>query len=59
MSLREYITRTIAEPVLVRYYQWRGDPVARLMRPETKADPYPLYDDLRPRGHHTRQRQSQ
>jgi cytochrome P450 len=50
MSLREYVTRTIAEPVMLRYYQWRGDPVARLMRPEIKADPYPLYDDLRPRG---------
>jgi len=22
------VTRTIAEPVMLRYYQWRGDPVA-------------------------------
>jgi len=40
----------VVEPAAVRFYQWRGDPVARLMRPETKADPYPLYADLRRRG---------
>jgi len=50
MSLREYVTRRIAEPAVLRYYQWRGDPVARWMQPKTKADPYPLYDELRPRG---------
>ena len=50
MSLGEYVTRRVAEPVMLRYYQWRGDPVARWMRPDTKADPYPLYDDIRRRG---------
>jgi cytochrome P450 len=50
MSLREYVTRRVAEPAMIRYYQWRGDPVARWLRPETKADPYPLYADLRRRG---------
>src|ERR1700733_10726625 len=40
----------VVEPAVVRFHQWRGDPVARLLRPETKADPYPLYADLRPRG---------
>jgi cytochrome P450 len=39
-----------AEPAAIRYYQWRGDPLARLMRPQTKADPYPLYADIRRRG---------
>jgi cytochrome P450 len=29
---------------------WRGDPVARWMHPKTKLDPYPLCEDLRPRG---------
>jgi cytochrome P450 len=27
-----------------------GEPIARLMRPETKAGPYPLYADVRRRG---------
>jgi hypothetical protein len=30
--------------------QWRGDPVARLLLPATKADPYPLYAQVRHRG---------
>jgi cytochrome P450 len=34
----------------LRFHQLRGDPVARLMRPESKADPYPLYADIRRRG---------
>ena len=42
--------RGVVEPPVLRFYQWRGDPVAMLMRPETKADPYPLYADLRRRG---------
>jgi cytochrome P450 len=28
------------------------DPVARLMRPQTRADPYPVYAELRPGGLH-------
>ena len=50
MSLRQHVMRRVVEPAVLRFYQWRGDPVARLMRPETKADPYPLYADLRRRG---------
>jgi cytochrome P450 len=38
------------ERAVLRFYQWRGDPVATLLRAETKADPYPLYADLRQRG---------
>jgi cytochrome P450 len=37
------------EPVVIRYYQWRGDPFARWLRPQAKADPYPLYADIRRR----------
>jgi cytochrome P450 len=50
VSLGEYVKHRVAEPAVLRFYQWRGDPVARLMRPETKVDPYPLYADLRRRG---------
>jgi len=50
MSLREHVMRRVVEPAALRFFQWRGDPVARLLRPETKADPYPLYADLRRRG---------
>jgi cytochrome P450 len=38
-----------AEPAVIRYYQWRGDPFARWLRPQTKTDPYPLYADIRRR----------
>jgi cytochrome P450 len=50
MSLGEHVMRRVVEPAVLSFYQWRGDPVARLMRPETKVDPYPLYADLRRRG---------
>jgi cytochrome P450 len=46
----EQAIRRVVEPAVLRFYQWRGDPVARMMRPETKADPYPLYADIRRRG---------
>ncbi len=39
----------VVEPAVLRFQQWRGDPVARLMRPAAKVDPYPLYADLRKR----------
>jgi cytochrome P450 len=45
----EKLTRRV-EPTVIRYYQWRGDPLARWLRPQTKADPYPLYADIRRRG---------
>jgi cytochrome P450 len=50
MSLTEPLMRRVVEPSIVRYYAWRGDPVARWMLPRTKGDPYPLYEDIRPRG---------
>ncbi|HUB41742.1 MAG TPA: cytochrome P450 [Streptosporangiaceae bacterium] len=50
MSSREQLLRRVVEPAVLRFYQWRGDPVARLTRPETKADPYPLYAGIRRRG---------
>ena len=48
MSLAEQVMRRV-EPAAIRYYQWRGDPLARWMRPQTKTDPYPLYADIRRR----------
>jgi cytochrome P450 len=50
MGLVEGVKSRIVEPVVVRVCQWRGDPVARMMLPATKADPYPLYAQLRERG---------
>lgn len=49
-SLREQMMRRVVEPAALRYFQWRGDPVARLMRHETRSDPYALYADLRRRN---------
>ena len=49
MSLRKQVMHRVVEPAALRYYQWRGDPVARLLRPAAKADPYPIYADLRRR----------
>ena len=37
----------LAEPAVLRYYRWRGDPLARLLAPKTMADPYPVYAGLR------------
>jgi cytochrome P450 len=50
VSLKEKVTRRIVEPAVLGFYGWRGDPVARLLRPQAKANPYPLYADLRQRG---------
>jgi cytochrome P450 len=47
MSVRQQLIDRVVEPVVLRVFRWRGDPVARLMAPETKLDPYPLYGDLR------------
>jgi pimeloyl-[acyl-carrier protein] synthase len=46
MSLKQHVTRLV-EPAVIGYYQWRGDPLARWMRPKWKADPYPLYAEIR------------
>ena len=48
VSLAAKVMRRV-EPAVIRYYQWRGDPLARWMRPQTKTDPYPLYADIRRR----------
>src|SRR5580658_3731456 len=37
------------EPAVIRFYQWRGDPLARWIRSQAKTDPYPLYADIRRR----------
>jgi cytochrome P450 len=50
MGLGERVKTHVVEPVTLRLLQWRGDPVARMMLPAAKADPYPLYALLRPRG---------
>jgi len=50
VSPGENLTRRVVEPAVLRFYRWRGDPLARLMGPETKADPYPFYAGLRRRG---------
>ncbi|MGH9047072.1 MAG: cytochrome P450 [Acidimicrobiales bacterium] len=50
MSLKQEVMRRVVMPVGLSYYQWRGDPLALLMREETKADPYPVYAEMRRRG---------
>jgi cytochrome P450 len=50
MGLGERVKNRVVEPAVLRLLQWRGDPVARLMLPAAKADPYPLYAQLRSRG---------
>ena len=50
MGLGERLKSYVVEPAVLRLCQWRGDPVARLMLTATKADPYPLYAQLRQRG---------
>ncbi len=48
MSAGTFVMRRVVEPTVIRWYQWRGDPLALWMRPESKADPYPMYEELRP-----------
>jgi hypothetical protein len=50
MGLRKNVMSHVVEPAALRLCQWRGDPVARLLLPAVKADPYPLYARLRRRG---------
>jgi cytochrome P450 len=47
MSAKTFAMRRVVEPAVIRWYQWRGDPLALWMRPESKADPYPMYERLR------------
>jgi cytochrome P450 len=50
MSVAQQAVRRVVEPAVLRFYQWRGDPVARLVGGQAKLDPYPLYEDVRRRG---------
>ena len=50
MDLGERVKSRVVEPAALRLLQWHGDPVARLMLPAAKADPYPLYAGIRRRG---------
>jgi cytochrome P450 len=50
MGLGERVKSHVVEPAMLRLLQWRGDPVAKLMLPAAKSDPYPLYAQLRQRG---------
>ena len=50
MGLGERVKSRVVEPAVLRLLQWRGDPVARMMLPAAKADPYPLYAQVRQRG---------
>ena len=50
MGAGERVKSRIVEPAVLRLCQWRGDPVARLMLPAAKADPYPVYAAMRGRG---------
>ena len=50
MGIGQRVKNRVVEPAVLRLCQWRGDPVARLMLPAAKADPYPLYAQVRQRG---------
>ncbi len=50
MTVGEVLKRRVVEPAAVRFCQWRGDPAARLFRPESRVDPYPVYAEIRRRG---------
>src|SRR5580692_1040850 len=50
MGLGELVKNHVVEPAVLRLLQWRGDPVARLMLPTTRVDPYPLWRQVRQRG---------
>jgi cytochrome P450 len=50
MGLKKRVMNGVVEPAVLRLLQWRGDPVARMLAPATRIDPYPLYARVRPRG---------
>ncbi len=50
MGLVQTVNNRVVEPAVLRLCQWRGDPVARMMLPATRADPYPVYAQVRQRG---------
>ena len=41
MSAGTHLMRRVVEPAVIRCYQWRGDPVARWMRPGVEGRPLP------------------
>ncbi len=43
--------RRVLVPATLTYLRWRGDPLAGMLHPQTMVDPYPLWSDLRARGH--------
>lgn len=47
MKLVEQLTHRVIEPSALRIFRWRGDPIARLLAPEGRINPYPLYSELR------------
>jgi cytochrome P450 len=49
-SLKDRLARRVVTPAALRYFQWRGDPVATMLTPEARADPYPVWADMRRRG---------
>ncbi len=50
MNLKEQLLHRVVEPAVLRYYRWRGDPLASWTHPAAKADPYPLHAAIRRRG---------
>jgi cytochrome P450 len=49
-TLKQKVMQRALEPAAIRFFQWRGDPLARMLHASTKVDPYPLWADLRERG---------
>ncbi|HET6874845.1 MAG TPA: cytochrome P450 [Acidimicrobiales bacterium] len=50
VELKQTVMNRVVVPATLRYFRWRGDPLAGLMTAETRADPYPLWDEIRARG---------
>lgn len=50
MKLLEELSHRVVEPAALRLFRWRGDPIARLLAPAARIDPYPVYRDLRDLG---------
>ena len=50
MELKKHVMQRVVMPAGLKYLQWRGDPLARLLHPKWRADPYPLYAEVRERG---------
>lgn len=42
--------RRVVTPAAIKYLQWRDDPVANILKAETRADPYPVWAEMRRRG---------